>query len=208
MRIRHEVFRTTVNRILYPRGEPSQKTFDRVAADMKNDIVNKGDLYLKCVDKSTREMIAGARWGYVKPKDENAKERTWEEVDEGLIVPEPYDESEPELWRNLFELFNQHKRDLLANRPYYKLVTCVVLPQHQRRGAGAMLVQWGCEKADEAGVEAYLEASLMGAPLYARYNFKPIKRVELNMKSFGAKQNEQFIVRATTFLNVQPVKNS
>jgi GNAT superfamily N-acetyltransferase len=167
MRIRHEVFRPTINKILYSRGEPSQKTLDRVTEEIRDGMLNKGILYLKCVDQSTGEMIAGARWRYAKPEKDGARERTWEEVEAGFKIPEPYEESDPELFRSLFDLLNTNKREILGNRPYYTLVTCAVLPQHERRGAGSMLVQWGCERADEAGVEAYLEASVMAAPMYA-----------------------------------------
>ena len=34
-----------------------------------------------------------------------------------------------------------------------------------------MLVKWGCELADREGVSAYVDASKVGAPLYAKYGF-------------------------------------
>jgi GNAT superfamily N-acetyltransferase len=194
MRIRHEVFRPTVNKILYARGEPSQKTLDQVREDIRDGITNKGILYLKCVDTSTGVMIAGARWRYVKPKERGAKERTWEEVDAGLVIPPPFEESHPEMFESLFKLFNANKRDILGTRPYYVLDTLVTLPAHERRGAGSMLVQWGCEKADEAGVEAFLEASPMGAPMYARHGFQPVKTVELDLRKWGGEDQMDFIV--------------
>jgi GNAT superfamily N-acetyltransferase len=194
MRIRHQVFRTTINNILYARGEPSQKTLDKVREDIRDGIVNKGILYLKCVDTSTGEMIAGARWRYVKPKEEGAKERSWEEVDAGFVIPEPFDESDPEMFKSLFKLFNSNKREILGRRPYYVLDTLVTLKAHERRGAGSMLVRWGCEKADEANVEAFLEASPMGAPMYARHGFQPVKEVYLDLRQWGGKEQMTFIV--------------
>jgi hypothetical protein len=80
MRIRHEVFRPTVNKILYARGEPSQKTLDQVREDIRDGITNKGILYLKCVDTSTGEMIAGARWRYQRKRRERTylgRSRRW-----------------------------------------------------------------------------------------------------------------------------------
>ena len=194
MRIRHEVFRPTVNKILYARCEPSQETLDKVTEDIRDGITNKGILYVKCVDTSTNEMIAGARWRYVNPKEDGAKERTWEEVDAGLTVPPPYEESDPEMFAELFKLFNENKREILGRRPYYVLDTLVTLPQHGRRGAGSMLVRWGCEKADEAGVEAFLEASPMGAPMYARHGFQPVKTVELDLRRWSGEDKMEFIV--------------
>jgi GNAT superfamily N-acetyltransferase len=198
MRIRHAVFRSTINQILYSDsgGEASQRTLDRVTEEIRDGIVDKGILYLKCVDTTTGEMIAGARWRYVKPNEEGAKERTWEEVDAGSSIPEPYDESDPEMFRGLFTLFNANKREILGKRPYYVLDTLVTLQNHERRGAGSMLVRWGCEKADEVGVEAYLEASPMGAPMYARHGFHPAKEVELDLTQWGGKEKFSFIVSA------------
>ncbi|KAG9190382.1 hypothetical protein G6011_08470 [Alternaria panax] len=204
MRIRHEVFRTTINNILYSRGEPSQKTLDRVTEDIRDGIINKGILYLKCVDISTGEMVAGARWRYVKPKEEGAKERTWEEVDAGFVVPEPYDESDPKMFRSLFTLFNSNKREILGKRPYYVLDTLVTLQAHERRGAGSMLVRWGCGKADEVGVEAFLEASPMGAPMYARHGFQPVKEVGLDLRQWGGKEQMTFIVRVRCVYKAPP----
>lgn len=34
-----------------------------------------------------------------------------------------------------------------------------IVPEYQRKGAGTKLLRWGLDKADEAGVPAYLEAS-------------------------------------------------
>jgi GNAT superfamily N-acetyltransferase len=190
MRIRHEVFRPTVNKVLYSRGEPSQKTLDRVTEEIRDGVVNKGILYLKCVDKSTGEMVAGARWRYVKSREE----ATSEEIKEDSRRTEPYEESHPPLFHALHDLFTHHKNDILESRPYYALDTLVTLPQHERRGAGSMLVHWGCEKADDAGVEAYLEASPMGAPMYARHGFEEVRPVELDLRKFGGDEALEFIV--------------
>jgi GNAT superfamily N-acetyltransferase len=194
MRIRHEVFRPTVNQLLYSRGEPSEKTLSRVTDDIRDGILNKGIIFLKCVDTKTGEMVAGARWRYVKPQQEGAKERTWEEVDAGFSIPEPFDESDPELFESVFKDMNANKREVLGNRPYYVLDTLVTLQKHERRGAGSMLVRWGCEKADEAGVEAFLEASPMGAPMYARHGFRPVKEVEWDLRKWGGMEHFRLIV--------------
>jgi hypothetical protein len=66
-----------------------------VTSDIQDGVTTKGVLFLKCVDTTTGEMIAGARWVYVKPKDEDAKGRTWDEVDAGFQVLEPFEESDP-----------------------------------------------------------------------------------------------------------------
>ena len=44
-------------------------------------------------------------------------------------------------------------------------------PDYRRRGAGSMLIRWGCEVADREGAGAYIDASKAGAPLYAKHGF-------------------------------------
>jgi predicted N-acetyltransferase YhbS len=50
----------------------------------------------------------------------------------------------------------------------------VVDPDHQRRGAGAMLVQWGLDLADKLQLPAFLEASDAGKKLYTILGFEPV----------------------------------
>jgi hypothetical protein len=217
MRIRHETFRPTVNKILYSRGEPSQKTLDRVVdgkcvrtnqnatdsnlihtphAEIRESIA-KGTLFLKCVDKANGDLVAAARWNYVKPKQEGAKERTWEEVEADFSEHwPPFDESDPALLEEAFNLMDDQKREHLGIRPYYVLQTLVTYQHHERRGAGSMLVAWGCEKADEAGVDAYLEASPMGAPMYARHGFKAVGEIDIDLIKYGGDEVLKLIVSA------------
>jgi GNAT superfamily N-acetyltransferase len=208
MRVRHEVFRDTVNKILYSRGEPSAATLARVTEEIRDGVVNKGVLYLKCVDIKTGEIVAGARWRCIKPKDPNATERTWEEVDQDIGKSEPYEESDPELFHALHDLFDENKREILGTRIHYVLDTLVTLPQHERRGAGSMLVRWGTERADEAGFEAYLEASPMGAPMYARHGFEPQKKVELDLRKYGGDEVLEFIVSGIILQTPHGVESS
>ena len=49
------------------------------------------------------------------------------------------------------------------------LDTLAAHPDYQRRGAGSMLLQWGCDMADKDGVALYVDASKAGAPLYQRF---------------------------------------
>jgi GNAT superfamily N-acetyltransferase len=45
-------------------------------------------------------------------------------------------------------------------------------PEHRRQGIGRMLVQWGIDKANELGVEFWLNATPIGKPLYEQLGFK------------------------------------
>lgn len=211
--IRHETFRPTINKILYAR-EPSKETQQKVIEKYKQDITDNKSMFTVCWDNDTGEMIAGSKWRYLGPKaekeghanvealngsvtqngDKRPKDRTWEEVEEGLTIVEPYPESDPRVWNTFFTQLYQNKREIMGTRPYYALDTLITHPRHHRRGAGGLLVQWGCEQADVKGVEAYLEASPMGAPLYERYGFQRIKMMSLDLRDFGGDEKLDFIV--------------
>lgn len=56
-------------------------------------------------------------------------------------------------------------------------------PDYRRRGAGSMLVRWGCELADRDGLVAYVDASPEGAALYRKFGFED--RTEAAMRERG-----------------------
>ncbi|TFB02742.1 hypothetical protein CCMA1212_005381 [Trichoderma ghanense] len=58
-------------------------------------------------------------------------------------------------------------------------------PDHQRRGAGGMSLQWGTAEADRLGLVSYLEASEEGRPLYERYGFKEVGRIVVDLSRWG-----------------------
>lgn len=61
----------------------------------------------------------------------------------------------------------------------------VTSPDYRRRGAASLLLRWGIEKADERGVEIYLESSVAGRPLYEKFGLRPLKVFEFNMAQLG-----------------------
>jgi GNAT superfamily N-acetyltransferase len=44
-------------------------------------------------------------------------------------------------------------------------------PDHERRGAGSMLVKWGTDIADSLGMKAFVQGSRVGKPLYESHGF-------------------------------------
>ena len=69
----------------------------------------------------------------------------------------------------------EKERDLCADSWGYLMVDLDMLvthPEYRGRGAASMLVQWGCDRADEKGVPVYLDAHEDAAPLYRRFGFQ------------------------------------
>jgi predicted N-acetyltransferase YhbS len=47
------------------------------------------------------------------------------------------------------------------------------IPEYRRQGVASMLVGWGADLADRDGVEAFVDASDQGKPVYAKFDFEP-----------------------------------
>lgn len=57
-------------------------------------------------------------------------------------------------------------------------------PAYQRKGAGAMMVDWGCVLADQLMLPAWVEASSHGHGLYKKFGFEDVEDVRVVTKSF------------------------
>ncbi len=58
-------------------------------------------------------------------------------------------------------------------------------PAYQRRGAGAKLLEWGLERADQLGLPAYLESSKVGYRLYKRHGFEDVDEIVTDLGKWG-----------------------
>ncbi|GLI74783.1 hypothetical protein PoHVEF18_003031 [Penicillium ochrochloron] len=110
----------------------------------RNDMINKPfQKYIKVVDtQSTDEQGRPRLVAYAKWDTSRLSDR-------GRRYP-AWHESQP----------GDEYLDMLGTHPDYR-----------KRGAGSMLVQWGCDLADREGVAAYVDASKAGAPLYEKFGF-------------------------------------
>lgn len=61
----------------------------------------------------------------------------------------------------------------------------VTHPAHRGKGAAGLLIRWGIDQAERDRVPAYLEAGVMGRPVYERYGFVQMgDLLELDLKHF------------------------
>ncbi|KAL4779281.1 acyl-CoA N-acyltransferase [Aspergillus varians] len=81
----------------------------------------------------------------------------------------------------LAELFFNHLKERrevhMAGRKCWYLALLVCHEDHQRRGAGAMLMQYGSDLANKMQADMYVEASPPGVPVYTRFGFKEVERL-------------------------------
>lgn len=63
-------------------------------------------------------------------------------------------------------------------------------PKYQRRGAGSMLVKWGCDKADEMGIICALQASAAGEQVYLRQGFELKRTAVMDLRPYGVEAEE------------------
>ncbi|KAH6629871.1 hypothetical protein C7974DRAFT_312037 [Boeremia exigua] len=151
--------------------------------------------YLKVVDTELDgQMIAGAKWRI------NQKERTEEEIQSMLPVPGK-EENGKQAMIDFMWYLTKSRKEFMGTRPFYFLHILITDPAHHRRGAGAKLVRWGTEQADADQLPCFLESSVMGRPLYARYGFTPRLEQKFDLTKYGGQGED-----TNTIMIRDPVK--
>lgn len=56
--------------------------------------------------------------------------------------------------------------------------------EYKGRGAGSLMMKYGCDMADKDGLEIYVDASMEGYPVYLKYGFV-LKREGILPGGFG-----------------------
>ena len=59
-------------------------------------------------------------------------------------------------------------------------------PEHQRRGAAAQLVRWAFPLADKEAKNCYVDASVMGYPLYRKCGFEDVGDIIWDLGKYEA----------------------
>ncbi|KAF2090810.1 acyl-CoA N-acyltransferase [Saccharata proteae CBS 121410] len=90
----------------------------------------------------------------------------------------------------LFDPMKAVRERLTAGKPHVYLSSLLTDPAHGRKGAGTMLLRWGLERADEAGLETFLEATPMARGLYERWGFVVVERCGFELGGWGKEGEE------------------
>jgi len=178
-------FKETVGRIFWTR-DPSPETFALMAQDRLKDLRVPDTVHHKVVDADIdRETpIAFASWHIFR------NQRSQEELDTSCVIPDMYPERNRAAVVDFFSRLFEVKKEVMGVRPHIYLEMLATHPDHQRRGAGSMLVQWAADEADRLGLEVFIEASPPGRILYSKFGFEAVKEVMFKGTPYGVDVDE------------------
>ncbi|KAI9714309.1 MAG: hypothetical protein M1820_000270 [Bogoriella megaspora] len=139
------------------------------------------------------EVLAFARWWfYLTGSGEEKEKEGGEEGREGKEKETKYPDSvRAGLVETFFGKMKRERKEIMGGRPYILLASLATHPDHYRKGAGSMLLSWGTERADGAGLEIYLESSAAGKSLYEKHGFETIKILETDLEKHGGQGSDK-----------------
>ncbi|KAF2153522.1 hypothetical protein K461DRAFT_278331 [Myriangium duriaei CBS 260.36] len=133
---------------------------ERYGKDMRE---HPADYWLKVVDNASGKIIAISNWRIhptVAPEPYENMDLPWLDYDK---------EYQKKIVGILHDIVNARKR--LYTQPHIQLCILGTDPSFARRGAGAMMMKWGCNLADHLFLPMWIEASHDGGKLYEAFGF-------------------------------------
>ncbi|KAK2003093.1 acetyltransferase [Colletotrichum falcatum] len=136
------------------------------------DEANRGDMLGKPFQRFVKVVDPGSTDARGRPKVAAwAKWDTSMPARRGRRYPPWCEDMPAQVCDTFFNKEEKERRRVMGEEEHYYLDTLVTHPDYQRRGAGSMLLKWGCELVDEGEVGAYVDASKAGKELYERFGF-------------------------------------
>lgn len=164
-------FKSTVGRYLWLR-DPSPETLQLMTQDRLNDLQKPNTHHWKIIDtelEDSEQPIAFASWTIYM------HQRSEADIHIDKVIPDMYPERNiPAVKQFWAPLFDAHAT-VMGARPHMMIAMFGTHPDHQRRGAGKMLMEWGCKEADKLRLEIYVEASSMGKGLYEKFGCERVQ---------------------------------
>jgi hypothetical protein len=178
-------------------GAVTDASIRRIAEDWKRDLTKPNSWYWKIVDTSLEfseddpptnggRTIAIATWSMHNVKAEGTSEPAVNpaltSTTQSFVPPElrldalssllgPIRAAQPEI--------------MGTEKPFLMLNMLATHPDHQGRGAGKMLLDWGLKKADDEGLVTYLNATDVGRRMYEKSRFEVVKTIEWDRVPWG-----------------------
>ncbi|GAB1312410.1 N-acetyltransferase domain-containing protein [Madurella fahalii] len=129
---------------------------------------DSSDVWIKVTDQTTGRVVAASNWKvYVNgPVPASADEEP----------PEWLEGEALEKSRKIHRALNEARRKANPGG-FVHLHICYTDPDYRRQGAGGLMMQWGCDLADQLFLPAWIEASPEGNHLYRRHGFYDFSKV-------------------------------
>ncbi|KAL1311863.1 hypothetical protein AAFC00_001935 [Neodothiora populina] len=140
------------------KDDPTARTFIVFDSSTKDEVRHEG------------KPVAFCRW--IVPQSDGNLDRLWPDLLE--------DEWDMGVMGSFFHGMDENRAKLMGKRPHWMLEMLGTHEDYQRHGLGSALVKWGCDLADQDGLEVYLDASERGAPVYQKH-FAFESRMQINI---------------------------
>ncbi|KAI7091312.1 hypothetical protein KC356_g804 [Hortaea werneckii] len=161
-------------------GEPRQQMVERWAREgLQND---SQQVWLKVTDTEPGELIAAALWRFERADENAGAADSVPAKQDATVELQSQTHPVPDVMAAMDKIWKAFKCEFVGGKALANLSMLVTHPSHQRRGAASMLVQWGCEKADERGMAAALIAKEAGMGVYLRHGFQVMKQTMLDLR--------------------------
>lgn len=195
-------------------GFISEESMRGVAADRRREIGSPNTWHWKIVDTDLApskddpednggRTIAVAVWRSMNAESvtqDTEEDAAKEETAEHASIPAETEPTStfkryhtflpPELrldaLQSLFKPLDSARDEIMGTeKPFFMLNSLATHPDHQGRGAGKMLLDWGVKKADDEGLITYLDSSQVARPIYESRGFEVKKAIEWDRKVWG-----------------------
>ena len=191
-----------LNALLYPNGM-TEPILAKGLPMRQKDLADPSVVLKKVIDTSKdSEIIAHAKWKIFRT-DQPLEE--WDinsATNEAEALAEEFSDH-PDFNSKLFIPFargmDELKRRCIKGKARIHLANLTTHPDHQRRGAAKMLLDYGAELAEREGLQTTILASYFAVPLYTREGFEgPEGALDvLDLKEWGvdARHVTQYMVK-------------
>ncbi|RMZ86194.1 hypothetical protein DV737_g198, partial [Chaetothyriales sp. CBS 132003] len=148
-------------------GCNSEADLPRVVEDLGAGITrDPHDIWIKVTDNASGKIIAASNWKVHLNSSSGAGA-----ADLSDDKPAPWLTGErAEQAKEMFDIMNE-KRHRANPAGYVHLHICFTDEAYRRRGAGHMMMEWGCDLADQLFLPGWVEASEDGSALYRTFGF-------------------------------------
>ncbi|RFU29437.1 hypothetical protein B7463_g6908, partial [Scytalidium lignicola] len=172
------------NDLISQRVFPRTPTTHKWWTDMlREELADPHSHFICIIDEDaqpTPQIIAFAKWNDPQPASSQPQE-----------LPKWPEGGDAELGNLFFGELMTKRPEIMGEKRHWYLELLATRMEYQGKGAGGKLIRWGLEKADEEDVETYLEGSPDGVPIYRRFGFEEVGRLNV----FEGKFVEVFMLR-------------